>query len=328
MDFRSETKEQHFLSQVEQRFNSINRNANKENQRIYSFSLKNRDSYIVSMDSKKGINISNNLQILHLFSFDVLEECAYRYNFENLFESYESRIRDNTNSLIVKLKNNEDDIKSEVINIFRSKILNSIRNPYSIEKNLNTFSDIKGLHPTDDVHFKNFNRVLKGKNPQQNYICKILGITEKNYRDWLATLFMLLNLMEEEKVSFLDQVITRIFENKILDTRVYIYTYDEKSCLLSDRGFNLYEEGNKMIWDFNLCSNIFVTYCFIDIESSDLNIEEDILNYLKTKPKEIIIDIRNNDLRALEQYNKRTVSFCHKQVFGASKEYQGVKVSS
>jgi len=324
MDFRSETRKQHFLSQVEQRFNSINPNADKDKQRIYSFSLKNRDSYMVTMDSKKGINISNNLQILHLFSFDILEECIYRDNFENLFESYESSIKGNTNSLIAKLEDSESDIQSEIINIFRSKILNSIRNPYSIEKNLNTFSDIKGLYPTDDMHCKSFNRVLEGKNPQQNYICKILGITEKNYRDWLAALFMLLNPMEEEKVNFLDKVIIRIFENPNLYTRVYIYTYDEKSCLLSDRGFNLYEEDNNMIWEFNLCSNIFVSYCFTDIENSDLNIEEEVLNYLKIKPKEVSLAIRNNDLRALEKYNKRTVSFCHEHVFGASKEYEGI----
>ena len=128
MDFRSETRKQHFLSQVEQRFNSINPNADTDNQRIYSFSSKNYDSYIVTMDYEKGVNISNNLQFLHLFSFDVLEDSTYRNNFENLFESYESSIRDNANSLVTKLGGCESDIQSEIINIFRSKILNSIRN--------------------------------------------------------------------------------------------------------------------------------------------------------------------------------------------------------
>ena len=326
MDFRSETRKQHFLSQVEQRFNSINPNADTDNQRIYSFSSKNYDSYIVTMDYEKGVNISNNLQFLHLFSFDVLEDSTYRNNFENLFESYESSIRDNANSLVTKLGGCESDIQSEIINIFRSKILNSIRNPYSIEKNLNTFSDIKGLYPTDDVHRKNFNRVLEGQNPQQNYICKILGITEKDYRDWLAVLFILLNPMEEERINFLDKVIIRLFENPNLYTRVCIYTYDEKSCLLSDRGFNLYEEDNNVIWEFNLCSSTFVSYCFTDIDSLDLNIEGEVLSFLKIKPKEISLIIQNNDLRALEKYNKRTVSFCHENVFGASKEYEGLTV--
>ena len=49
MDFRSETRKQHFLSQVEQRFNSINPNAGTDNQRIYSFSSKNDDSYIITI---------------------------------------------------------------------------------------------------------------------------------------------------------------------------------------------------------------------------------------------------------------------------------------
>lgn len=327
MDFRSETRKQHFLSQVEQRFNSINPNADTDNQRIYSFSSKNDDSYIITMDSEKGINISSNLQFLHLFSFDVLEDSTHRNNFESLFDSYESTIRDNTDSLVTKLRDCKFDIQSEIINIFRSKILNSVRTPYSIEKTLNTFPDTKGLYPTDDVHRKNFNRVLEGKNPQQNYICKILGITEKDYRDWLAVLFILLNPMEEERSNFLDKAIIRLFESPNLYTRVCIYTYDEKSYLLSDRGFNLYEGDNNVIWEFNLCSSTFISYCFTHIESSDSNIEEEVLSYLKRKPKEISLVIQNNDLSALEKYNKRTVSFCYEHVFGASKEYEGVTVS-
>ena len=327
MDFRNETKQQHFVSQVEQRFNSINPKAEKGNQRIYSFSLKSRDSYMVTMGSKKGINISNNLQILHLFSFDILENNIYRDNFESLFESYESSIRDNTNSLIVKLEDYESDIQSEIINIFRSKILNSIRNPYSIEKNLKTFSEIKGLYPTDDVHRKNFDRVLEGKNPQQNHICEILGITEKDYRDWLATIFILLNPMEEDKVNFLDQAIIGLLENPNLYTRVYIYTYDEKSCLLSDRGFNIYTKDHTTVWEFNLYSNGFIRYVFESIDHSELGVDKEVLDRFKSMPKEIDVKVLYNDLTALEIYNKYTVDFCHKHVFGASKEYEGVTVS-
>lgn len=143
----------------------------------------------------------------------------------------------------------------------------------------------------------------------------------------MAVLFILLNPMEEERTNFLDKTIIRLFENPNLLIKICIYTYDEKSCLLSDRGFNLYEEDNNVIWEFNLCSSTFISYCFTDIESSDLNIEEEVLSYLKRKPKEVSLTIRNNDLRALEKYNKRTVSFCHEHVFGASKEYEGVTVS-
>ncbi len=282
---------------------------------------------MVTMDSRKGINISNNLQILHLFSFDILENNIYRDNFESLFESYESSIRDNTNSLIVKLEDYESDIQSEIINIFRSKILNSIRNPYSIEKNLKTFSEIKGLYPSDDVHRKNFDRVLEGKNPQQNYICKILGITEKDYRDWLATIFILLNSMEEDKVNFLDQAIIGLLENPNLYTRVYIYTYDEKSCLLSDRGFNIYTKDHTTVWEFNLYSNGFIRYVFENIDHSELGVDKEVLDRFKSMHKEIDVKVLYNDLTALEIYNKHTVDFCHKHVFGASKEYEGVTVS-
>lgn len=326
MDFRSETKQQHFVSQVEQRFNSINPNADKDNQRIYSFSLKKRDSYMVTMDSKKGINISNNLKILHLFSFDILEDDIYRNNFESLFESYESSIRDNTNSLIVNLEDYESDIQSEIINIFRSKILNFVRNPYSMIKVLSTFSSLKGVYPTNSIRLKNFNRVLEGKNPQQNYICKILGITEKDYRDWLATIFILLNSMEKDNVNFLDQAIIGLLEDPNLYTRVYIYTYDEKSCLLSDRGFNLYTKDNTTVWEFNLYSYGFIRYVFENIDHSELSVDKKTLDRFKSIPKEISVKVLHNDLIALEIYNKNTVELCYKKVFNCSLTCYGINV--
>lgn len=326
MDFRSETKQQHFVSQVEQRFNSINPNANVDNQKIYSFKIMNNDLYDIFLCPKKAVKISNNLQVFDLFSFDVLEDSIYRGNFENLFKSYENSIRNNTNGLIAKLEQLESDIESEIINIFRSKILNFVRNPYSMIKVLKTFSSLKGVYPTNPIHLKNFNRVLDGKKPQQDYICKLLGITHDNYRDWLAAIFILLNSMEEDKNSLLDQAIIGLIEDPNLYTRVYIYTYDKKSCLLSDRGFNIYTEDHTTVWEFNLYSNGFIKYVFKNIDYSELGIHKEASDYFKLMPKKVGVEVIYNDLTALKIYNKHTVDFCHEHVFGASKEYEGVTV--
>ncbi|PNK60786.1 hypothetical protein [Psychrobacter sp. FDAARGOS_221] len=129
MDLRNLTKNQHYISQVEQRLNAMNPKAKKENQRIYVFNVESRDlNPTVVLNSKKGVKIENNLSLIDLFSFDVLED-GEKYNFESLFNRYEKRIADNTKSLLAKIESNKNDIKDEVIYIFISKFINAIRNP-------------------------------------------------------------------------------------------------------------------------------------------------------------------------------------------------------
>lgn len=328
MDLRDITKNQHFIPQVEQRFNAINPQAKSENQKIYSFSIRDRNSYIIAIDSKKGSNISKNLQILHLFSFDVLKEEAGRYNFEKLFYDYETRVKVNTESLLSKLCIPHADIKSEILNIFSSKILNFVRNPYSIKKILNTFSNFKGMTPNDPIHFGNFERVLNGIKPQQDYLCEQLDVTKDNYKDWLAIIFFLLNSMREDQTNFLDQVIKRVYENPSLFIQVDVYTYDDEICLLSDRGFNMYElEENTTVWEFNLCSHAFLRYVFVDIDKFLLeDTLKEVTDRVKLESNTVRVSLNCNDLAALGRYNQRTVELCHEQVFSSNKSCYGVKV--
>ncbi|MBQ0641246.1 hypothetical protein, partial [Proteus mirabilis] len=68
------TKNQHFISQTEQRLNAINPFDKDKNKKIYSFSLIDRESYSIKLDSLNGFKISNTLSLNDIFSFDVLEK--------------------------------------------------------------------------------------------------------------------------------------------------------------------------------------------------------------------------------------------------------------
>ncbi|MGP4970668.1 hypothetical protein [Psychrobacter aquimaris] len=324
INFLNDKEKHHFLSQVEQRFNCCNPQASNKNKRIFSFKVSERELYELEPYSKKGTSISGNLKMLDLFSFDVLGDSNNRYNFEDFFQSYEDNIKENTESIINKLDKNIYDIKSEVLEVFRFKILNFFRNPYCIEKILYLCEDIKGKVPTDPIDYANFKHVLEGKKPHQSHLCKVLGITEESYKEWLAAIFILLNPMEENGFNILDQVISRIVENDNFHTEFHVFSYDNRSCLLSDRSFNLYTEDKSMIWEFNLCSRIFIRYCFIDILGC--GISKEVFDSLKRNNNNIKVQIHKNDIEALKIYNKRTVSFCHENVFGASKEYEGLTV--
>jgi len=103
MNLINNTRNQHFISQAEQRLNASNLSAKPQKQRIYKFKVDNRETSCVSLTNRNGVKICNNLSEQDLFSFDVLDEKKDRYNFEELFSQYESQIITHTNSLVSKL---------------------------------------------------------------------------------------------------------------------------------------------------------------------------------------------------------------------------------
>jgi hypothetical protein len=326
VDLQDVTKNQHFVSQVEQRLNAMNPQANLKNQKILSFSLKDRESYSINLDSNKGFKISQTLNLTDIFSFDVLEQEASRYNFEKLFHQYEANIKTNTNSLISKLPQAGADIKSEILNIFVSKFLNFVRNPYSIKKVLNTFPALKNVYPTDPIHYKNFKRVLSGRKPHQEHFCNQLGVTKNEYSDWLAIIFLLLTPLEESQPNFFEQVVKNIYESPDTFIMVLIYTYDDKTCLLSDRGYSIpLPQEEHMAWDFNLYSRGFIRYMFGNINTlAPANAPKSLLETFKSRPKSIDVHNIVNDLGALEQYNKHVVYQCCNNVFNSTVECYGI----
>ncbi len=326
MNLENQTKNQHFLPQVEQRLNAINPNAKKENQRIYAFTVEDRISTLIKLQSKNGVKINCTLSLNDLFSFDIPNQNSTRFNFERLFYQYELGIKINTENLINKLRIKHADIKSEVLNIFVFKLLNFIRNPYSIKKILNTFPSLVGLYPTDVMHYQNFQQVLNGRKPQQEFLCKQLNISEEEYTKWLAILFMLLIRLEENKPNFLEQCVKGLFENPDTYSMVIIHTYDEKTCLLSDRGFsNPLPQDDHLVFDFNLYSKGFIRYVFGNIDKlAPQNAPQEMIEYYKSMRKAIDVQHSNNDLNALAQYNKIIVTQCFETVFNSNTECYGV----
>jgi hypothetical protein len=326
VDLQDVTKNQHFVPQVEQRLNAINPLARAENQKIYSFSLKDRESYTLNLESENGSKISNTLSLNDIFSFDILGKEAARYNFEKLFHQYEVNIKTNTESLISKLPTIGADVKSEILNIFLSKFLNFVRNPYSIKKVLNTFPQLRGIHPNDPVHYKNFERVMTGRKPHQEYLCEKLGVTGKEYADWLSVIFLLLTPLDKGQPNFLEQVVKGLYEDKDTFIMVIIYTYDDKTCLLSDRGYSIpLPESDHMALDFNLYSHGFIRYIFGNLDLlAPASAPKELIENFKAEPKSIHVCNVANDLNELEQYNKNVLYQCHKNVFNSSSECYGL----
>ncbi|PNK60788.1 hypothetical protein A6J60_007795 [Psychrobacter sp. FDAARGOS_221] len=140
---------------------------------------------------------------------------------------------------------------------------------------------------------------------------------------------------EDRQLNLLEMIVKNILENPNLCIRIRIYTFNNETCLLSDRGFNLNQSNDfdkEMVWEFNLSSKSFIRYIFIrdDLENlipDNPNILwKEILDFYKSQPKSISYESKNNDLRELEQYNQNTVTYCHERVFNSQSNCYGVEV--
>lgn len=128
--------------------NSINSDISKNNQRIYSFSITDRENYDVELDSENGVKIRENLSFDDLFTIDIIDSCL-RANLEDTFGRYENNLSKLTDSLLSKIKAKDSNISNELLNIFALKFINTFRNLFCIEKTLNTIGHLSKYFPTD-----------------------------------------------------------------------------------------------------------------------------------------------------------------------------------
>lgn len=324
---KNDTRNQHFVTRGEQRLNALNPQADPKNQRIYSFEVIDRENYKLALESPIGRPIGSNLSLFDLFSFDVPGDSRLRLNFESLFHKYEGYIEAHTQSLLAKLNSGTNDIKAEIINLFAAKLLNFVRNPFSIQKVLNSFPGLASYDPADPALLAEYRRIVSGKKPHQAYLCAQLGISDAQYVEWLRMLFMLLVPMADGQPNFFEDVIRRLLENRKMHVAAVVNEYDSARCLLSDRGFSQpIADGPHMAFSFNLCATAFVDYVFLDPatslkgKASPEFIEQAIANWERLPEKQIRVTFVRNNLDMLARFNRRAIEQCYRRVYCSVKD--------
>jgi len=107
------------------------------------------------LESANGHKIQRSLACTDLFSLDVAGD--KRANLETLFQRYEESVSQHSRSLIQKVsEQNFADLKRPLLNVFVSKFLNFLRNPYCVEKVLNTVGSTADFYLTDSSHRATF----------------------------------------------------------------------------------------------------------------------------------------------------------------------------
>ncbi|MDP4025113.1 hypothetical protein Q8W71_21005 [Methylobacterium sp. NEAU 140] len=318
----NETRNQHFISQAEQRLNASNPTAASHKSKIYVFNIVNRDDYKVTLEGSAARSIVNNLSMFDLFSFDILDRTQLRRNFEALFHKYEISVAENTKNLLSKLNSQDGDIKNEIIALFSSKLLGFIRNPYSVQKVINTFSLLAKHSPTDPSLLADYQVILNGKRPHQIHLCKQLGITDVQYAEWLRIIFMLLSPMRQNSLNFFEETIKSLFEDKNLYAGVFVWEYDNDCCLLSDRAFSQPIESTiHLSFSFNLCATAFIDYIFADPEAlvqgkaAPAFIAQASASWRRRPHAQINVTFIRNNIEMLKCYNRRVIYQSHKHVY-------------
>ena len=223
------------MPRVEQKLNALSPWAKNTNLRFYSFRLLERNTYSIAPEEPKGRSIDRNLSLFNLFSFDVSRDRCVRANLESLFQKYETYIELHTRNLLAKIDTNTNDIKAEIVDLFATKLLNFIRNPFCVQKVLNTFPVVATFHPTDPVLLESYQRTADGRKPHQEHLCRQLGISDAQYVEWLRVLFMLLMEPGNGHPSLFDSLIKSLIEDRKMNGAAFIFQYDSHRCLLSDR---------------------------------------------------------------------------------------------
>jgi hypothetical protein len=305
--FSNQTKNQHFISQAEQRLNA----QDAKRKRIYAFDIERAQQ--PALRNPQLWQIEKTLPCFDLFSFDVGHRD--RSNFESQFGRYEAKAVEYTQSLLAKLSAGDVNVKQELLELFALKLLNFLRNPFSVDKVLNTFGLWAGHIPTDPVLLAAFERVRIGNREQAPYICERFGLAASRYDEWLKTLFILLAPISS--ATFFEQTVATMFTRNVIQVFVHRFSRTDSSnvCLLSDRGFNVLEQSPfHFVIEFNLCSRAFVTFNFSSPEEFTSN-----RKLIEAACGRINVDYMQDSVEQLVRFNQRTMHHCHSKVFAAVK---------
>jgi hypothetical protein len=324
----NESRNQHFVTHVEQKLNACNPKSRSGRFRIYSFRIAERESYRLALEQPHGRPIHSNLAMLDLFSFDIAGGKRLRSNLEQLFQKYEQGIERHTRALLEKLSQRELDVREELVELFAAKLLNFVRNPFCIEKVLNSFPGVANVQPTNPGLLATYRQIIAGKRPHQSHLCAQLGISDQRYAEWLRMLFMLLAPISPDGANLFEGVIKGLLENRGSHIGAFLAVYDQPCVLLSDRGFAqpVADDPRIMAMSFNLCSTAFIDFAFADAatllqgRANHEFVARALANWKKRAVSTVNLTVMHNDRTLLARYNRRVVEQSHSRVYCAVKD--------
>lgn len=328
--FNNETRNQHYVSQLEQKLNSIDPSIDKKKRRIYKFESLNREFQEYKLCIESGVRIEKNLTFNDLYSLEIFDD-GTRDNFEKYFCQLEEKIEELTKKILTSGRLD----KCILLALFNAKLMNVIRNPYCILSTINTYSNLCNYIPVNQYLAHYFEKVNTLDISES--ILLEFNVSQLQFRQWLKIIFYMvvpIPLNTGRYLNFAPEIIKNIFD----PTKMYLYivlaTHENEICLLSDRAhvdFSGALSGNSFGYEFNLTKNAFIHFTFaennLDNLSKVANIPENLMIRMKER------GFNNLEMSSLEinkfvnedilfrSYNSRVMYQCHTHFYAADKKF-------
>lgn len=324
------TRNQHFISQSEQRSNCIDESRPKEKQRIYKFEVADRENNVVRLTNTEGVKIKKNLSFDDLFSFDV-KSSSLRKNLEEFFWKFEEDLAPATDLLISESRvNSEGDVlKGAAERVFKAKFMGWIRNPYSIVRTIDMYKGLVGLYPTDPGLLADFSEIRTGTKPHLTDVCAEFGVTSDQYFQWLEILFLALMTPPGETKSILESSVEKVVESKGHMGHVIVATYDDVAgcrVAIPDTGYlQGTQDPNHNMFLFNLNRSAFASFNVVDLAKQTLvKVPPRMREQVELFNIKFSAQHHHNNMKLLEKFNVLAAYQAHSHIFCAEPQVFGV----
>jgi len=324
------TRNQHFISQSEQRSNCIDESRPKDKQRIYKFEIVDRDNSIVRLTNAEGVRIKRNLSFDDLFSFDV-KNSSLRKNLEGFFQRFEADLAPAADLLISESKVNSggDVLRGAAERVFKSKFMGWIRNPYSIARTIDMFKGLAGLYPTDPILLADFCDIRTGTKPHLAAVCAEFGVTSDQYFQWLEIIFLALMIPPGGTKSILESSVEKIIESEGHMGHVIVATFDDiAGCRVAipDTGYlQGTNDPNHNMFLFNLSRSAFASFNVVNLSKQTLvEVPTQMREQVKSFNMEFSAQHHHNVMNLLERFNVLAAYQAHSHIFCADPQVFGI----
>lgn len=324
------TKNQHFISQSEQRSNCIDENVPSAKRRIYKFSIIDREDHSIRLDREDGVRIRDNLSFSDLFSFEV-KDGPLRKNLESFFHKYETDLEINSRALVSAMQNNAGglNVTDLATKFLKAKLMGVVRNPFCIARTLNMFKFFDNLAPTNPQLLSVFKSISSGAKPHLEIVCREFDVTPKQYLDWLSIIYLALVVPPGSGLSILESMVDGLIASPGKMCHLILATFDDvEGCrvVLPDTGYlQGTEDPHHNIFMFNVNKNAYAAFSFIDLNEQTLvPVPEGLRDRINTLGLSFSYQYHHNDFKLLGVFNALAVYQSIKNVFCADKIVYGV----
>lgn len=328
------TKNQHFISQSEQRSNCIDENAAKHKKKIYKFSIVDREVHSIRLVSRDGVGIKKNLSFGDLFSFDVSDD-PLRKNLETYFQRFETDLDQLSRELIaqVLLRANNSVVADLSAKVLKGKLMGMIRNPFCISRNVRLFDSFLNVYPTDPGLLASFMAIRDGTKPHLEKVCAEFEVTSEEYLNWLQIIFLALMISPVTGVSILENMVDGLMSSPGSMCSLMLVTFDEKPgrrVALPDTSYlQGTQDPNHNMFLFNLTKNAYAAFSFVNLAKQTMvSVPSNLRERIEVLGLDFSYQTHHNNFQLLKTFNSLVVYQSKKHVFCADEEIYGVNCLS